>query len=67
MATNWFFVFALIYLSCSLGQEIDKDVEIISGKEMPQPNKQFGQRGGAYYHDFYGVQVSLLCYLWFGT
>lgn len=32
---------------------IDKDVEIISGKEMPLQPKQFGARGNSQFHEAY--------------
>lgn len=43
----------------SATQEIDKDVEIISGKEMPSLPKQFGVHGNAQFHEAYGPLVSI--------
>lgn len=42
-------------------QEIDKDVEIITGKDMPQPpSMKFGLGRSYYVGDYYGPQVSEL-------
>lgn len=45
-------------------QEIDKDVEIITGKDMPKPNHERFAFGRSYYiGDYYGPQVSLMVLL----
>lgn len=54
-------IFSLIFQTNDLvsAQEIDKDVEIIPGKAMPQPDQQRLGFGRMYYiGDYYGPQVS---------
>lgn len=52
----------IIQISDSVSaQEIDKDVEIITGKDMPKPNHERFAFGRSYYiGDYYGPQVSLM-------
>lgn len=51
-------IIQISYFVCA--QEIDKDVEIITGKEMPKQHHQRFAFGRSYYlGDYYGPQVSL--------
>lgn len=54
-------IFLAFFVGAGWAQDtIDKDVEIISGKEMPLPSKHFGGRENSHFHETYEPLVSVL-------